>query len=350
MDRRKFLKIAVTTGTALSAAPLLDGCGTTASPSPSPGLKVGNHPQAAVHLGDTVTPPNPEYQAEQYFANRLQELTNDEYSVILHPNSELGTAQAMNDLLKAGTALQFVKCNTGQMNNILPAIDAWNLPYAFVDPIKLKNAEHGPMGQKTDELLQAGPGLKVLGWFDGGTRNVFSKIRPIKEPADISGLKIRVTSATSPLAQLFTGLGATAVPVGTSAIYGAFQSGQIDSAENNVPFFVTNHLDEVSKYFSYTKHSYSIDPLMVSLAWFNSQPTDLQAAIIQAATDTEAQERTLWAAGEITYKKQAVTDQGIIFNDTDVDIAAFKTSQPVKDAWAKGPTYGDLFTLLQSAQ
>src|SRR5579859_6979577 len=346
IDRRRFLKMAVGSGAALGAAPmagaLLAACGTSTATG---GNSVGQHPAQTVHLGDTVTPPNPEFTAEEFFRDRLHSLTNQEYTVLLHPNSQLGSAQQMLDQMVSGQ-LQFNKGNTGQMNQLLPQIDAWNLPYAFADNNKLIAAEHGAMGHKTDELLQA-KGIKVLAWFDGGTRNVFSKTRAVHEPADMKGLKIRVTGP-GPLADLFNGLGATAVPLPSSGIYSGLQTGVVDTAENNVPFFVTQKLDEVTKYFSWTKHSFSIDPLVVSLSWFNQQPKDLQDAILKAANDTEDYERQQWAVGDKSGMKVA-TDAGIVFNDADT--AAFQKSDVVQKAWTtQGPKFEPLFTLLQQAQ
>ena len=341
LDRRKFIKLVVATGATASATSLLDACGGVGS---SPQDKSAFGPATTVHIGDTVARPNPELTAEDFFGKRLHDLTNGEYTLVVHPNSTLGSATAMNDQVRAGT-LQFVKSSSGNVTSYDKRLGIWNLPYAFTSDKQTFAAEDGKLGQAYGDIL-AQYDLKFLGMMDGGTRNIYNTKGPIKTPADLKALNPRIRTITDPIyIATFTQLGAKPVPMDPAGIFGALQQGVIDAAENNVPFYVAQHHNEIAHYFSWTKHSRSYDPFLVSMKWLNDQNKKSQDAIMQAAHETITRERTLWVTGEKTAINEA-TSSGTKFNDADVK-AFQQAAQPVWEQYKA--TFGSLYPLLQQA-
>ena len=340
LSRRKFVHLAVATGATLSASSLLEACGGGSTSTD----KTAFGPAATVHIGDTVAEPNPEITAERWFGKRLNELTNGEYTLVVHPNSTLGSATAMGDQVRAGT-LQFVKSSSGNVTAYDKRLGIWNLPYAFTSDKQTFAAEDGKLGKAYGDIL-AGYDLMFLGMMDGGTRNIYNTKGAIKSPADLKALNLRIRTITDPIyIATFTQLGAKPVPMDPSQIFGALQQGVIDAAENNVPFYVAQHHNEIAKYFSWTKHSRSYDPFLVSAKWFNDQNKKSQDAIVQAAHETITRERSLWVTGEKTAIKEA-TDSGDKFNDADVK--AFQSAaEPV---WEQNKAnFGNLYALLQQS-
>ena len=342
VDRRKFIKMVVATGATVSAAPLIDACGGAASSGSQDKSAFG--PAQTVHIGDTVARPNPELTAEDWFGRRLSELTNGEYTLVVHPNSTLGSATAMGDQVRAGT-LQFVKSSSGNVTALDKRLGIWNLPYAFTSDKQTFAAEDGKLGQAYGEILGQ-YGLRFLGMMDGGTRNVYNTRGPIKTPADLKALNLRIRTITDPIyIATFTQLGAKPVPLDTSQIFGALQQGVIDAAENNVPFYMAQHHNEIAKFFSWTKHSRSYDPFLVSARWLNDQNKKSQDAILQAAHETIQRERQLWVTGEKVAVKDA-TSAGTKFNDADVK-AFQQAAEPVWEQYKA--TFGSLYPLFQQA-
>jgi TRAP-type transport system periplasmic protein len=340
LSRRKFIHMAVATGATVSASSLLQACGGGTQTQD----KTAFGPAATIHVGDTVAEPNPEITAERWFGKRLNELTNGEYTLVVHPNSTLGSATAMNDQVRAGT-LQFVKSSSGNVTSYDKRLGIWNLPYAFTSDKQTFAAEDGKLGKAYGDIL-ASYDLMFLGMWDGGTRNIYNTKGPIKTPADLKALNLRIRTITDPIyIATFTQLGAKPVPMDPSQIFGALQQGVIDAAENNVPFYVAQHHNEIAKYFSWTKHSRSYDPFLVSAKWFNEQNKKSQDAIVQAAREALTRERTLWVTGEKNAIKEA-TDAGDKFNDADVK--AFQTAaEPVWDQ--NKDKFGNLYPLLQQS-
>jgi tripartite ATP-independent transporter DctP family solute receptor len=330
MDRRHFIKMSI----GRAAAVPLAACGDS---GPGAGGK------ADVRLGDTVNDTNPEIAAEKYFGERLAALTGNAYEVKVFPNGTLGDHNRMNEQVRNGT-LQMTKTLFANLTAFDKRLGVLSVPYAFTRQSDLFAALAGDLGRNLAGIL-AGYDLMVLGWFDSGARNVYNKKRPIKTPADLKGLRIRVPQDAVAI-DTFNTLGAQATPLGTNEIYSALQQGVIDGAENNPIFYVTNKHVEEAKFWSWTRHQFGIDALLVSRKWFNDRSKAHQDAFVQAGKEAEQRERELWTDETDKYVKQA-TDKGAKIND-DVDAAAFQ--QAVKPVLEKNrSTFGDLVKYLPGA-
>jgi tripartite ATP-independent transporter DctP family solute receptor len=338
MDRRRFIRLSLGTATAVSTAGLagtLAGCGDDG--------KGGGGGKTDVRLGDTVNDTNPEIAAEKFFGERLAALTGNAYDVKVFPNGTLGDHNRMNEQVRNG-ALQMTKTLFANLTAFDKRLGVLSVPYAFTKQEDLFTALAGDLGKQLASILD-GYDLTVLGWFDSGARNVYNKKRPIRTPADLKGLRIRVPQDAVAI-DTFNTLGAQATPLATNEIYSALQQGVIDGAENNPIFYVTNKHVEEAKFWSWTRHQFGIDALLVSKKWFAGRSKAHQDAFVQAGQETENRERELWKTETDTYVKQAA-DKGAKIND-DVDAAAFQ--QAVKPVLEKNrATFGDLVKFLPVA-
>jgi TRAP-type C4-dicarboxylate transport system substrate-binding protein len=156
-------------------------------------------------------------------------------------------------------------------------------------------------------------GFKGLAFFDAGFRNVTTQKGPVKVPADLKGQKIRVMQS-KPLIDTINAFGATAVPMGQSEVYVALQQKVIDGWENNEPTVLTFNMQEVAKYFSYTRHTSIPDILVMSKPIFDSTPKNIQEAILAAAAETVPYQRKIWASYIDDAVKQ-LKAKGMVFNE-----------------------------------
>ena len=105
-------------------------------------------------------------------------------------------------------------------------------------PISSEGREHvakalaGPAGQLIEERLAA-KGLRVLGFLEGGFRQITNNIRPINTPADLKGVKMR-TPGSKLRIKIFNHYGANASPLPFKELYTALQTGVFDGQENPV--------------------------------------------------------------------------------------------------------------------
>jgi tripartite ATP-independent transporter DctP family solute receptor len=302
------------------------------------GKKAGGN--TTIRLGDTVAEDNPEIAAERYFGDQLKSLTGGKYEVKVFPNGTLGDANRMNEQVRSGT-LQMTKSLFSNLTAFDKRLGVLSLPYAFPKPDDGFTALAGELGTQCKAILEKAD-LVVLGFFYTGTRNVYNSKRPIRTPADLKGLRLRVPQ--DPVAiDAFNTLGAQATPLAATEIYSALQQGVIDGAENNPIYYVSSKQVEEAKNFSWTRHQLGVDALLIGKKFFDAQPQDVRDALVQAGKSTQDHERQLWDAQTDAFLKQAEGD-GAKFND-DVDVAAFQAAlKPVFDKY-RG-TFGDLMKLL----
>ena len=326
VDRRDFLTLAVAGGVGAAA-----GCG-------------GGQPERAtretVTLGDTVNDTNPQVAAERYFGSRLSELTGGRYEVQVVPGGALGDHNKMNQQVRTGT-LPLTKSFFGNLTAFDPRLGVLSLPYVFVRQEDLFTALDGQLGRECTAILDRYD-LVALAYFDSGSRNVYNKVRPVRAPADIKGLRLRVPQDVVAIDTL-NQLGGRATPMATNEIYSALARGVIDGAENNPIFYVGNRHVEHAKYWSWTRHQYGVDALLASKKWMAGLDPQVQEALREAGRDAQVKERQLWKAGTDTIVADAVAE-GAVMND-DVDVAAFQRAvRPVIDKHRS--TFADLMRFL----
>jgi TRAP-type C4-dicarboxylate transport system substrate-binding protein len=127
---------------------------------------------------------------------------------------------------------------------------------------------------------------------------------------------------SKPLIDTINAFGATAVPMGQSEVYVALQQKVIDGWENNEPTVLTFNMQEVCKYFSYTRHTSIPDILVMNKQLFDKVPKGTQTAILEAAAQSVPYQRKVWA----DYIDDAVKQlkaKGMEFNEV-TNIADFQ--------------------------
>lgn len=280
-----------------------------------------------IRVGDTVDRSNPEVSSEEFFLHRLGELTAGRVRGNTYPNGVLGSHDRMNEQLRNGT-LEFAKTSVANLEVYDKRFGIFALPYAFADRKRLYEAQDGGLGTELSGLLDQND-LKLLAWFDSGERNLYNTVRPVTTPDDLRGLKIRIQQ-NEVMVDTFNALGAQSTPLDTNQIYSALQQGVVQGAENSVTFYVQQHHNEVAKFFSYTRHFFSVDPLLASGRWFRAQDKSVQDAIMTAASETQARERGMWLESDDKYRGVA-QQTGTTLNETDID--AFRLA--VRGVYAK---------------
>jgi TRAP-type C4-dicarboxylate transport system substrate-binding protein len=106
-------------------------------------------------------------------------------------------------------------------------------------------------------------GLVALAWGEQGFRHLTNNVRPVKEPADIKGLKIRTTENPIHIAA-FRQLGVLATPMAWPEVATALQQGTIDGQENPLSVLVSVKIWQLQKYLSLTAHVYGPALIMMS--------------------------------------------------------------------------------------
>ena len=170
--------------------------------------------------------------------------------------------------------VQFFTLMGGILGNVVPAANIQQVPFAFRSAEQAHKAIDGPLGAYLrEEMATKGIVGFPVGGFDNGMRQIGGRTRPIRIPADLAGLKMRV-----PDGQMFDdmarALGAEPVTVNSSGIYGALKAGTVDAQENPLAYMDFFKHYEVMKYISMTNHMWSgFNMLANQAAWNRFQRT-----------------------------------------------------------------------------
>ncbi|MBI2741493.1 MAG: TRAP transporter substrate-binding protein [Rhodospirillales bacterium] len=215
--------------------------------------------------------------------------------------------------------LDMARINLGVLNNIAPMTSVLSLPYLFKSKEHARRVLDGPIGEEILASLEA-QGLIGLCFYDGGPRHMYSSKKPIRTPADLYGLRVRVQQADA-WASMFRAIGADPVAVPTDRVYLTLQSGVLDASEHNWPSYVSQRHYQVAPYFSMTGHSMSPAVLVFSKRVWDTLKPDEQAIIRSAAKESVPLMRRLWDDYETAGRRTVEAAGGVIV--TDVDRKAF---------------------------
>jgi TRAP-type C4-dicarboxylate transport system substrate-binding protein len=166
-------------------------------------------------------------------------------------------------------------------------------------------------GEIGNELLESGSDfwLKGLTFYDAGSRSFYTKDRPIMDPKDLSGLKIRVMKSPTAV-NMIRAMGGSPTPISWGELYTALQGGVVDGAENNPPSFYLSHHYEVCKFYSINEHTSVPDVLLISTIIWDQLTQEQQGWMKEAAMESAVAQRQYWAES-VTESLKAVKEAGV---------------------------------------
>jgi len=171
-----------------------------------------------------------------------------------------------------------------------PAYLPLSLPFLWPSRQHVWKAMDGPLGAELAKKMEA-KGLKVLCFGGGwGYRNVMSNKRPIRSPADMRGVTIRVQQSPVYIGMMKQ-LGANPVPMPWSEVFLALKQGTVDAMEAPAVSIVSDKYHEIGKYYSLTKHTYEPITWFTNLKNYSALPGDLKKALDAASKEACALDR-----------------------------------------------------------
>ena len=292
--------------------------------------------EVEIKVGHVGAPVSPQQGAADIFLKLVEQKTKGTVKMKVYNSSQLGNEAELVEGLRMGTI------DGGIISSGLFAT-SYNVCAAFEVPFLFKNSEHvlkianGPVGDDLLKKLESKAGLKPIAIWDHGFRQLTNKVRPIKEPADMKGLKIR-----SPEVPVYSfaldALGAVPVPLAFTELYIALDSGVVDGQHNPLMHVKGQRFYEVQKYLSVMDFAYTPNIVAFSKKAWGKLSADQQKAVIEAAKETAP----LWAA-------QSVKEEKAILEELKGKIQILTSDQTNREAFVKivkekaYPKYQDKF-------
>jgi tripartite ATP-independent transporter DctP family solute receptor len=223
---------------------------------------------------------------------------------------------------------------TGQINEL----NLFSMPFLLPNYAAADAVLASKVAKDLFTRIEAG-GVIPLAWGENGFRELTNSKRPVRTPADLDGLKIRI-SASAIMIDTFKALGANPTRMSWPDLQPALASGAVDGQEN--PLHNVLHAKMASlgqKQLSIWNHVY--DPLIFAVSaktwetWTSKDREIVRETALQAGREQIAMARDGVANGDALLKALIAQGVQVTTLSSDEKMAFRKKTQPVIDHWTQ---------------
>lgn len=303
---------------------VLVGCGNS-SDTDQPNDQAGatGFPSMTIQIAHV----NPTTDDDQYnklatlFAEKVTAATDGAVTFEICGNSELGGEADVLTGFDLGTHEVAIITNSSYGNLYGPSLIS-EMPFIYKDNETAWNFLDGDIMKEVTDGLYDTLGYKVLGWGEGGFRNILSQT-PVRTPADLNGVKLRVPGMEM-FMTTFQAIGASPSAMDFSETFTAVQQGVLDGLELPIASAYSGSYYEICDYYDLTGHFYNAISVSCSKAFYESLSPELQEIFVTCAQEA-GQEQREWLQGASQGMLEKMEEGGCTIVD-DVDVASFQAA------------------------
>jgi tripartite ATP-independent transporter DctP family solute receptor len=270
-----------------------------------------------VRIASHVSELSPLHAQSVLFAKTVEERLPGHFTFEIFPNGQLGKENALLDNLQLGT-LEMVNVASGVMK-LDGKLGLFDLPWLFDDRAHVQRAMAAGLEDAVRGQIETVAPIKVVGVYENGFRHVINSKKPIVEPADIEGLKVRISGGKF-RQDVFASMGAIPTKVSWGETFTAMQVGVVDGAEAAIYGFYEQKMHEVQDYLSLTGHVYTPSFLLASDSFWTGL-TDEERTVL-AEVGRGITDQTYADAATLEKKYLDVMGQSLKVNA--IDLKAFQ--------------------------
>lgn len=219
------------------------------------------------------------------FAREVEKRTKGELKFEIFPSSSLVKPTSQFSAMQTG-ALDMTLLPLAYEGGKIPEVNLGLMPAlvtSYEQGLRWKTA---PIGKELTRILDQ-KGVKIITWVwqAGG---IASKNKPVLNPADVVGQKVRGGSKEMDLMIKAAGASITNVP--SSEIYNAMQTGVLDAALTSSTSLLSFRLHEVSNYVTTARKNtfwFMFEPLLMSASAYNSLTPAQQKIVMEVGASLE---------------------------------------------------------------
>jgi C4-dicarboxylate-binding protein DctP len=309
----------------------------------APGTGMAQSP-IVIKFSHVVANDTPKGKGAIKFKELAEKYTNGKVKVEVYPNSSLYKDKEEIEALQLGS-VQMLAPSTAKFAPLgAKEFEALDLPNLFASEEAYTKAMKGEVGKWLFKKLEP-KGISGLAFWDNGFHMVSSN-RPLLNPSDFQGLKIRI-SGSKIADRYFRDVGAIPQILAFSEVYQALQTGVVDGCENTASNYLTQKFHEVQKHITVSYHAHLQYAVIVNTKFWNGLPADIRTQLDKAMdeatdyTNSIAVKENEDALSEI--KKSGKTTLHYL---TDDQKKAWQTAMAPTYQWAKGRVGTEVLDLL----
>ena len=309
----------------------------------APGTGMAQSP-IVIKFSHVVANDTPKGKGAIKFKELAEKYTNGKVKVEVYPNSSLYKDKEEIEALQLGS-VQMLAPSTAKFAPLgAKEFEALDLPNLFASEEAYTKAMKGEVGKWLFTKLEP-KGISGLAFWDNGFHMV-SANRPLLNPSDFQGLKIRI-SGSKIADRYFRDVGSIPQILAFSEVYQALQTGVVDGCENTASNYLTQKFHEVQKHITVSYHAHLQYAVIVNTKFWNGLPADIRTQLDKAMdeatdyTNSIAVKENEDALAEI--KKSGKTTLHYL---TDDQKKSWQTAMAPTYQWAKGRVGTEVLDLL----
>ena len=250
----------------------------------------------------------PTVLAAQRFAELVKEQTGGRVIIQIKHSGEFGSESEVLEQMTFG-GIDFARVSLAELSDELPKLNVLQLPFLYKDADHMWRILDGEIGEDFLSVFSEA-GLVGLSWYDAGARCFYTDVQPIRSPADMAGLTVRVQDSQMVM-DMVKLMGATPVTFPYGDVSYAFEMKMIDAAENNWPaYYILEHY-RLAKYYTVDQHSRVPEVQLASSRTWDKLPAEYREIIAQCARESALYQRQLWTEQE-SRSRAAAIDAGSV--------------------------------------
>ena len=276
-----------------------------------------------LRFSHVVAPDTPKGKAAQRFKQLAEQALPGRVRIDVYANSTLYKDKKELEALQLG-AVQMLAPSLAKFGPFgVKEFELFDLPYIFPGKNVLYRVTEGPIGRALFKKLEA-KGITGLAYWDNGFK-VMSANRPLHDPADFKGLRMRIQPSKVLDAEM-RALGANPQAMAFSEVYPALQAGIIDGTENPPSNLYTQRMHEVQRHVTVSDHGYLGYAVIVNKKFWDGLPADVRSAL-----EAAMKQATLYANAIA----QQENDQALEAVRRSGNTTVYVLSEKEKTAWRK---------------
>ena len=239
--------------------------------------------QATMKLASaTINDVQHEWQKE--FVAEMEARMPGALTLEIYPASQLGAIPRMAEGVLLGTIEAFTT-PTSFVTTIDPRFQAFDVPGLFHGPEEVRTVIHDPGYRDHLETMFLDRGVRVIGAIYNSPTLLLSR-EPVTDLEGMQGLKVR-TFASPLQMEPMAAVGANPTPLALSEVPVQLQSGGLDGMLAGMPILTAFKYWDTAENVTDLNFSELVSVTLVNEAWFQSQPEEVQQAILEAGRAAE---------------------------------------------------------------
>jgi len=182
--------------------------------------------------------------------------------------------------------------SSSYLTDRVPELGLVDLPFLFERTEAARAAIDGELGRLLARKIEERVNYRILGYFENGFRQISNRLRPVRLPADLAGMRIRVLPSEVQ-ARTFALLGAIPLRLDLTEAIAVIKAGTIDAQENPFANTVTYGVHKFHRFHTVSNHFYISRPIFLHRPAFEAWPADVQRAMREAVARAVAFQRGL---------------------------------------------------------